>query len=85
MEIDFNTNPVGKPAPAQAAAQSTPSRPVNESAPFEAIDSLEAKLRQLSDLRPDLVERGKSLASDVKYPPDEILNGIANLLAMKLE
>jgi hypothetical protein len=35
-------------------------------------------------VRADQVTRARALFADVKYPPDELLNGIANLLAVNL-
>ena len=84
MEIEFNTGgPVGKPDPGQSAARKEPAAPVREDASFQT-GALEKKLKDVAPVRPEKVERAKLLVQDVKYPPDEMLVGIANLLAMHM-
>jgi hypothetical protein len=85
MEIEFNTGgPVGKPDPGKPAARKEPTPPVREDASFQT-DALERKLKDLPPLRPERVERAKGLLTGSgKYPPDEMLVGIANLLAMHM-
>ena len=84
MEIEFNTGgSVGKPDPRQPAARTEPTPPVREDVSFQT-DALEKQLRDVAPVRPERVERAKGLIQDVKYPPDEMLVGIANLLAMHI-
>jgi hypothetical protein len=86
MEIEFNTNKVGKPDPGQPVSRPDAAKPVREDAPsFPNIDALETKLKEVPLVRHEKVQRAKALISDVKYPPDEMLVGIANLLAMRMK
>ena len=39
------------------------------------------QVRDLPEVRSDIVEIGRRLAQDPNYPPDEIIDKIANLLA----
>ena len=45
---------------------------------------LQRKLNELALTRPDKTDTVQQALSDVKYPPDQLLNGIAHLLAIKL-
>lgn len=45
---------------------------------------LQRKLDDLALTRPEKMGAARPLLSDVKYPPDELLNGIAHLLAIHL-
>jgi hypothetical protein len=84
MEIEFNPGRIGKPDPSVPAGRPAAPRAAAADPSFAEVKSLEARLRELPMVRREKVERALSLASDVKYPPDEVLVGIANLLAMHL-
>ena len=45
---------------------------------------LQSKLNTLALTRPDKLEAVQPVLADVQYPPDELLNGIAHLLAIHL-
>jgi hypothetical protein len=85
MNIEFNPNNVGKPTPPQPAARQDATPPARDEAAFQNTVDLENKLRNIPLVRPERVERAKGLVTNVQYPPDEILVGLANLLAMHLE
>jgi hypothetical protein len=85
MEIEFNPNNVGRPDPVPPAARQDVVRSVPDDAPFQKVAALEDKLREVPLIRHENVERAKGLVSNLKYPPDDILNGIANLLAMQIK
>ena len=77
---------MGKPDPGQPVARPATTRTENSSSePFQNTDTVEAKLKDLPPVRPEKVHRAKGLITDVKYPPDEMLVGIANLLAMQIK
>jgi hypothetical protein len=83
MEIDFNTRgriPQAESSPAAAKRDST--APAPDSVSFLTSDSLNSKLSQISTVRPEQVARAKALVADTNYPPDYVLNRIANLLAI---
>ncbi len=46
-----------------------------------ARQNLVEKLMNMPDVRPEMVERGKQLASDPDYPPEEVVNALAEKLA----
>lgn len=84
MEIEFNssrpTDPV-KHQPVKRPAVTAAGDP----APFAAAQGLDRSVRELPLVRPEQVERARSLVADVKYPPQEMLNRIANLLALHMK
>lgn len=85
MEIEFNPNSsAGKPDPVTPAARQDVVRSPRQDVPFQKTEALEDKLKEIPVVRPEQVERARSLVSDLKYPPDEMLNGIAHLLAMQI-
>ena len=86
MEIEFEPGRMGKPNLYQSVARPAATRTESSSdAPFQNTDTVEARLRLLPPIRPEKLHRAKSLLSDVEYPPDEMLVGIANLLAMHIK
>jgi hypothetical protein len=82
MEIEFNTNRILKPGGGQPIASQSAAKPSEDSVRLEGVRALEEKLKQLPTVRPENVERGKALVKDVKYPPAELLDRIAYLLAI---
>jgi hypothetical protein len=84
MEIEFNSSREAQPTGNQPVKRSPVATSAAESAPFGAAQSLEQSVRNLPVVRPEQVERARSLIADVKYPPQEMLNRIANLLALHL-
>jgi hypothetical protein len=61
------------------------SRPVQadeETSAFESSRALEARLNDVSDVRPEKVEQARRLIGDPAYPPRETLQRLAALLAL---
>lgn len=56
-----------------------------DTASFERVAALDRALRETPVVRPEVVARAKELISDVKYPPAAAIEGIAALLALKLD
>lgn len=54
-------------------------------APFAASEALARALAETPDLRPEALERGDRIAGNPKYPPSEMIDGIANLLAQGVQ
>lgn len=52
----------------------------NDSLSSANTQSLREALAQTSDVRPNVVERGKSLAVDPNYPPRQIIESLAKLM-----
>ena len=84
MEIEFNPSRVPKVGPSQTAARPSASASVDETS-FPVSAALQDKLKTLSDVRPEKVAYAKDLVSDSQYPPDDVLDRIAVLLAIKVK
>jgi hypothetical protein len=86
MEIEFEPGRTGKPNQSQPVARPTTTRrECSSDAPFQNAGTVKTRLRVLPSIRPEKVRRAKALISDVEYPPNEMLAGIANLLAMHIK
>jgi hypothetical protein len=51
----------------------------------QGMAELQRKLKELAGTRPEKLEAARSVISNVNYPPEELLKGIAQLLAIHLE
>ena len=65
-----------KPRPAAVGSDTTS---------FTRVAALDEALQATPAVRPEAVARAKELIGDVKYPPADTINGIATLLALKLQ
>lgn len=84
MEIKLHTNidSVARVSTAQPKA----SRQIDsdsEVSGFENSRALEARLKELPNVRQDVVHHGRRLIGDPAYPPRETIQKIAALLALK--
>ena len=84
MEIDFNLGRVRKAEPSQTAARPNAASPVDETS-FTDSAALMDKLKNISDVRPEKVAYAKGLVADSQYPPDDVLDRIAVLLAINVK
>jgi hypothetical protein len=84
MEIEFNPSRTPAPGAGQPVARRESVPTVREAAPFERADALEQALKDIPLVRPDKVEHARALVADVKYPPEETLVRLANLLALHI-
>lgn len=66
----------GTPPAAKRAPQTS-----TDTAVFRAAESLNQALQDTPDVRADVVARAKTLAASVHYPPEELIDGLSNLLA----
>jgi hypothetical protein len=82
MEIEFNTSRIGQPDLAQAVGKPTASKPVSDAASFPSATSLEAALNNVPATRPEKVQLAKALVANVQFPPNDVLDRIAVLLAL---
>ena len=82
MEIDFNMNRVSKPEPSQSVARQEVT-PVTDGAWVSS--ALENQLRNLPAVRPEKIAEARALISDSQYPPDDVLDRIAVLLAAHIK
>jgi hypothetical protein len=87
MEIDFDPSQMQAPrinAPVKAPAAASDSILSEPLAP-QGMAELKRKLNELALTRPEKMAAARSVIADVKYPPDELLNGISHLLAIHLK
>jgi hypothetical protein len=84
MEIDFSPGQIPPARTAgsrnSAAAASTPVSPE----PLQGMAQLQQKLNEVALTRPEKMAAMREVISDVKYPPEDLLNSIAHLLAIHL-
>ena len=85
MHIEFNPSRPTGPGASQSVTRRTPEVADSEAASFEQTRALEQKLSQVPDSRPDQVDRARALVADVQYPPQEMMNRIASLLALHIK
>src|SRR5882724_7178561 len=87
--MKINTNNLGTGAvngatpPAPRPASGT-AQPATDGASFPKSVALNRALGEVPNSRPEVVERAKSLISDVNYPPLVIIRKLSALLAIHL-
>jgi hypothetical protein len=84
MEIEFNPGRVPKMEPSQTAARPSATAAA-DGASFPVSAALQDKLKNLSDVRPEKVAYAKGLVADSAYPPNDVLDRIAVLLAINVK
>jgi len=57
----------------------------SDSTEFYRVAALDQALQETPAVRPEAVAHAKALISEVRYPGDETIRGIASLLALKLD
>ena len=85
MEIEFNTSRVARPDSGEPVGKPQASQPASDVASFPSAASLENALSNVPAVRPEKVEQAKALIADTQYPPNDILDRIAVLLALNHE
>jgi hypothetical protein len=84
MQVKANNVDAARAVTVQTA-KARPVAAVEDSTSFNRVAALEAALKATPAVRPEAVARARELLSDVKYPPIEAINGIAMLLALKID
>ena len=85
MEISFNTSRIPNPAANQPVARpNTSSTKVEGETPTDAA-ALKDSLKDIPLVRTEKVEAARTKVADLKYPPTEMLDRIANLLALNIK
>jgi hypothetical protein len=85
MEIDFNPSRVPQTEPSQTAARQNAAASASDDTSFQGTSGIQEKLKNLQATRPEAVERAKSLISDSQYPPNDVLDRIAILIAAHMQ
>jgi hypothetical protein len=84
MEIEFNPARTSATGAGQPVGRHEAAQAIRKAEPFERADALETALKGIPLVRADKVQYAQNLVTDVKYPPEETLDRIANLLAIHL-
>lgn len=84
MEIEFNPGRVPPAEPSQPVARPSAAPAVDDTS-FQDSAALQDKLKNMSTVRPEKVAQAKQLVSDSKYPPNDVLDRIAVLLAIHVK
>ena len=82
MQIEFNTSRIAKGDVGQPVARPDAAPVSTDTTSFTSTASLEAQLRDVPAVRVDKVALAKSLITNPNYPPQELLDRIAVLLAV---
>lgn len=84
MEIKLNPGRPAEPGTGQPVTRRTPAQPVGDTESFVRTQSLERALQDAPVVRQEKVAHARALVADVKFPPDEMMDRIANLLAIHM-
>ena len=84
MEIEFNTGRIGNREAGQPVTRpsTTATATATDSASFTSAATLERQLINVPTVRVDKVALAKTLITNPNYPPTELLDRIAALLAV---
>ena len=82
MEIKLNLGQIPQPESSQPVAKRASTPTASDAVSFATSDSIKAQLNSLSTVRPEQVAKGKELVGSSGYPPNDVLDRIAVLLAI---
>jgi hypothetical protein len=82
MEIKPNYQAASVDPTQLAKPAAKPTQTEDRSVDFSRSDRLEEELKNLPDVRPEVVQKGRELVSDTNYPPREGIRRISELLAI---
>ena len=89
MDIKFNPgNMAGAGVNSQPVTNTTPAAPASASRAEVSLDSanaLEQALQNVPEVRPEKVAQARQLVADAKYPSDQVMGGIAQLLSQHIQ
>lgn len=86
MEVELNPGRIvntginNQPVKRQESTQ-----PAENTMSFERIQALETNLKETAQIRPEAVARASALVSDPNYPPDDLLNKVAGVIAKNIQ
>lgn len=84
MEIEFKPSQLPPAPPSGSVSQRRAPGAADDAGASQNLSDLKAKLAQLPLERPDKVAQAQSQVGSSKYPPDDFLDRIAVLLAIRL-
>lgn len=82
MEIEFNPGRVPATGPSQPAQRQDAASAATDGTSFGITAALQDTLKNLPATRPEMVAQAQALVSDSTYPPSDVLDRIAVLLAI---
>ena len=85
MEINFNPSQAPKPGDSPKVSRRQAAGASSGDAASGNVDSVEQRLQDIPLVRPEKMDSVRDKISDVKYPPEALLNGIAHLLALHIK
>ncbi|MDW8380865.1 MAG: hypothetical protein RMN51_01970 [Verrucomicrobiota bacterium] len=85
MEIEFNPGRYSEPGVSQSVTRRPPPTAASDALSIERAQSVRRALAEAPAVRPEKVEQARAYAADVKYPPEEVLERLSHLLALKLK
>jgi hypothetical protein len=85
MEIEFNPNRITSSTASQPAAKSSAQAPKQDSASLGKTDALKSAINNVPLVRLEKVDSARAAVSDTKFPPDEVLKAVANLIAENIQ
>ncbi len=84
MKIQSNLNAGGVPGATPAQRLASPATPEGDGVSLTSSEALDSTLKSLPDVRPEAVERAKTLVADPNYPTPEMLQKLSRHLAEHL-
>jgi hypothetical protein len=84
MEIEFNPSQLPPSGPSGTVTRAETAPAADNAVSLQSATELQDKLKNIPLTRPNKIAEIKPLSSSVKYPPDQILDSIAALLAIHL-
>jgi hypothetical protein len=85
MEVKLNANLGAVARSIARPIRTTPTGPAAADASFGSAEALDTQLRGTPDVRPEAVARAQQLIGNPKYPGDETIQRLANLLVSHLD
>lgn len=85
MQIEFNTDRIPRVEPAQPNGMPVSTPAASDAVSLTNSDSLKVQLSNLPTSRSEEVARATGLISQKGYPPDDVLDRIATLIAAKIQ
>ena len=82
MKIEFSLSQPPAPRASVPANGSAPSSQTAATPALQGMADLQRKLNNLALTRPEKMDAAQAQIANVKYPPEQLLNGIAHLLAI---
>ncbi|MFO1476943.1 MAG: hypothetical protein U1F98_09870 [Verrucomicrobiota bacterium] len=84
MEIDFNPSRIARADLSQPLTRTSSTPAASDAASFSTATSLTDRVSELPLVRSDKVASAQAMVSHAHYPPDDLLDRIAVLLALHL-